>query len=46
MSKKPKILIVDDESIVRESLSDWLDGAGYDVEVAESGEEALTIIKK
>ncbi|OEU61795.1 MAG: hypothetical protein BBJ57_13905 [Desulfobacterales bacterium PC51MH44] len=46
MSKKPKILIVDDESIVRESLGDWLDGAGYDVEIAESGEEALPIIKK
>jgi two-component system response regulator AtoC len=46
MSKKAKILIVDDESIVRESLSDWLDGAGYDVETAESGEAALPIIKK
>lgn len=46
MSKKTKILIVDDESIVRESLSDWLDGAGYDVEVADSGEAALPIIKK
>lgn len=46
MSKKTKILVVDDESIVRDSLSDWLDGAGYDVEVAASGEEALPIIKK
>ena len=46
MSKKTKILIVDDESIVRESLSDWLDGAGYDVEVAGSGEEALPIIQQ
>jgi len=46
MRKKPKILIVDDESIVRESLSDWLDGVGYDVEAAESGEEALQIIKQ
>jgi DNA-binding NtrC family response regulator len=46
MSKKTKILIVDDESIVRDSLSDWLDGAGYDVQVAESGEAALPIIKK
>ncbi len=46
MGKKAKILIVDDESIVRESLSDWLDGVGYDVEAAESGEEALQIIKK
>jgi len=46
MSKKPKILVVDDEDIVRESLGDWLDGVGYDVELAASGEEALQIIKK
>ncbi len=46
MRKKTKILIVDDESIVRESLSDWLEGVGYDVEVAESGEDALQIIKQ
>lgn len=45
MSKRTKLLIVDDESIVRESLHDWLAGVGYDVEVAESGEEALRIIK-
>ena len=46
MRKKPEILVVDDEDIVRESLRDWLDGVGYDVETAESGEEALQIIKK
>jgi len=46
MRKRTKILIVDDESIVRESLSDWLDGVGYDVEVAESGEEALRMIRQ
>ena len=46
MRKKTKILIVDDEDIVRESLSDWLDGVGYDVEVAESGEAALRIIRQ
>jgi len=46
MKKKPRVLVVDDEDIVRESLRDWLDGAGYDVETAESGEEALQIIKK
>ncbi|MFC2163997.1 sigma-54-dependent transcriptional regulator [Acidobacteriota bacterium] len=46
MSKKPKILVVDDEDIVRESLCDWLDGVGYDVEAAASGEEALQIILK
>jgi two-component system response regulator AtoC len=46
MRKKTKILIVDDESIVRESLSDWLEGVGYEVEAAESGEEALRIIRQ
>ncbi len=46
MRKRPEILIVDDESIVRESLSDWLECAGYPVQTAASGEEALGIIKK
>jgi DNA-binding NtrC family response regulator len=46
MRKRTKILIVDDESIVRESLRDWLDSVGYKVDIAESGEEALRIIRK
>jgi DNA-binding NtrC family response regulator len=46
VSKKNKILIVDDEDIVRESLSEWLTDVGYNVETAESGEEALPIIKE
>lgn len=46
MSKRTKILVVDDESIVRESLRDWLSGVGYKVEIAESGEKALRIIKQ
>jgi DNA-binding NtrC family response regulator len=46
MRKKTKILVVDDESIVRESLHDWLDSVGYNVLIAESGEEALRIIKQ
>lgn len=46
MRKKPDILVVDDESIVRESLHDWLDSVGYKVVTAESGEEALRIIKQ
>jgi len=45
MSSKP-ILIVDDESIVRESIRDWLENAGYQVATAETGEEALEMIKK
>jgi len=45
MVSKP-ILIVDDEPIVRESIRDWLKDAGYQVETAESGEEALEMIEK
>ena len=42
----PKILIVDDELILRESLSDWLARDGYHTDTAESGEEALEKIKE
>ena len=44
--KKRKILLVEDETIVREALRDWLVEDGYDVEVAENGEEALEKIKE
>jgi len=40
------VLIVDDEPIVRESVRDWLKDAGYQVETAETGEEALEMIRK
>ena len=40
------VLVVDDEAIVRESIRDWLKDAGYEVSVAESGEEALELIQK
>ena len=46
MKKRTKILVVDDEDIVRESLRDWLDGVGYKVDIAESGDKALKIIKQ
>lgn len=36
-----KILIVDDEATIRESLRESLAAEGYDAEIAESGEEAL-----
>ncbi len=38
------ILVVDDEPIVRESIRDWLKDAGYLVETAETGEEALRLL--
>ncbi len=44
--KKRKILLVEDETVVREALRDWLIEDGYVVECVESGEEALERIKK
>ncbi len=44
--KKRKILLVEDETVVREALRDWLVDDGYTVECVETGEEALDRIKK
>ncbi len=41
---KIKILIVDDELIMRESLAGWLERDGHEVETAPSGEEALEMM--
>lgn len=40
------ILIVEDETIMRESLRDWLHDEGYLVETAEHGEAALKSMKE
>lgn len=40
--QKEKILVVDDEYLIRWSLQQNLEEKGYDVVTAESGEEALT----
>jgi len=44
--QKTKILIVDDELIMRESLGGWLERDGHDIEKAASGEEALQMLQK
>ena len=44
--QRHSVLIVDDEPIVRESIRDWLKDAGYQVAIAESGEEAMEMIEK
>ena len=41
-----KIFIVDDELVMRKSLSGWLKRDCYDVDTAESGEEAIEKLKK
>jgi DNA-binding NtrC family response regulator len=42
---RTKILIIDDELIMRESLAGWLERDGYAIETAGSGEEGLTKMK-
>ena len=46
MQKNIKILVVDDEAIMRDSLRDWLTDAGYNVLTAGNGTDALEIILK
>jgi DNA-binding NtrC family response regulator len=41
MAKKGSILVVDDEEIMRDVLETILSGAGYKVDLAKTGEEAL-----
>jgi two-component system response regulator AtoC len=43
MTRKPRILVVDDEAPMRESLRDWLLEEGYDVGLAASGKEAIAM---
>ncbi|MFW6150848.1 MAG: acetate--CoA ligase [Chloroflexota bacterium] len=41
-----RVLVVDDEPILRESLQEWLLGQGYHVTTADSGEIALELLRK
>ncbi|MEP6788794.1 MAG: sigma-54 dependent transcriptional regulator, partial [Acidobacteriota bacterium] len=43
MAKKGSILICDDEEIMRDVLETILSGAGYRVELAKTGEEAMEV---
>jgi CheY-like chemotaxis protein len=43
---KQTVLIVDDEPIIRESLRLMLEKSGFEVTMAEDGEQALDIVKK
>jgi len=46
MKRKAKVLVVDDEALVRESLRDWLTESGYEVFTAENGFQALEFIDR
>jgi len=44
--KKFRILIVDDEMVVRDSLKEWLEDEGFQAETAESGAQAVEKLTK
>jgi len=46
MSEKPKILIVDDETIMRNSLTKWLEEDDFTPIAVSSGMQALEILEK
>jgi DNA-binding response OmpR family regulator len=41
-----KILLIDDDPLVRELLSDYLTGLGYDVETAEDGRKGIAAARQ
>lgn len=43
---KGKILVVDDELSIRDLFEETLHDAGYEVSLAENGEQALNILRK
>ena len=43
MASQPKILLVDDEEAITSNLAPFLERAGFTVEVAGDGEEALYV---
>lgn len=43
---KKKILVVDDEQSIRDLFTDTFNDAGYEVRAAETGEQALEILKE
>jgi DNA-binding response OmpR family regulator len=46
MSKSTKILVVDDEPTIRETLAEMLNVEGREIVTAASGEEALALLQK
>ena len=45
MASRKTILVVDDDSAIREALADCLQDAGFDVVCAENGEQALRVLE-
>lgn len=46
MAERKIILVVDDEAMIRDAISSYLENQGYQVFQAENGQDALNILKK
>lgn len=46
MGDRGWVLVVDDDEAIRDTVSEVLREEGYDVDVAENGEQALAAVKK
>jgi len=46
MGEKPKVLVVDDDAGIRETMADILALEGYEVTLAADGEEAIAIAQR
>ena len=45
MTTAPDILVIDDDPIMREALTDWLQAAGYGVRTAADGSAGLAAVE-
>jgi CheY-like chemotaxis protein len=45
MTTTPDILVIEDDPIMRQALTDWLQAAGYDVRTAADGSAGLAAVK-
>ena len=45
MTTTPDILVIEDDPIMREALTDWLQAAGYGVRTAADGNAGLAAVK-
>jgi CheY-like chemotaxis protein len=45
MTTTPHILVIEDDPIMREALTDWLQAAGYGVRTAADGSAGLAAVK-
>jgi CheY-like chemotaxis protein len=45
MTRPTDILVIEDDTIMREALAEWLEAAGYRVQKAEDGSAGLAAVK-